>query len=367
MEAMAPLAPDDEFLCFGDRRAFETWQPEAANTRLIEVAQRESPTIAAAADGNRAPDDMFRLSRAVSRQRPDVFFSPSVYTYFPLPPRLPAVVTVHDTIAEQFPALTLPSRRARLFWHLKVRLAIRQACLILTVSEYSARSIERILGVPRHRIRVSGEAPSPAYGPSSVSDARAAAARAGVPEGSAWFIYVGGFNPHKRLDTIIDAHARIARESAHPPMLLLVGAVAGDVFLGEAARLRERIREVGTEPLVRWTGFVPDAELRHLSSGAVALLLPSEVEGFGLPAIEAAACGTPVVATRESPLPELLEGGGYFVTPGDVGALETAMRSLLGDPALRASMGDAARRRTATMTWRVAARAALDAIREAAA
>ncbi len=364
---MVALAPEDEFLCVGDRRAFAAWTPESPNCRLIEVAQGESPTVAAAAAGNRSPLDMLRLSRAVRRQRPDVFFSPSVYTYFPLPPGLRAVVTVHDTIAEQFPALTLPHWRARLFWHLKVALAIHQARLILTVSEYSARSIERILRVPRARIRVAGEAPSPAYTPSGADDVRAASGRAGVPAGTPWFIYVGGFNPHKRVDAIIAAHARLARGADRPPMLLLVGTTTGDVFLGEAGRLREQIRAAGTEDLVRWTGFVPDDELRHLSSGAVALLLPSEAEGFGLPAVEAAACGTPVVATRESPLPELLEGGGFFVAPGDVDAMETAMRRLLDDPVLREHVGAIAHARASLMTWEAAARATLDALREAAA
>ena len=75
-----------------------------------------------------------------------MFFSPSVYTYFPLPPGLRAVVCVHDCIAERFPELTLPSRRARLFWSAKVKLALWQARLVLTVSPYSARDLERVLG-----------------------------------------------------------------------------------------------------------------------------------------------------------------------------------------------------------------------------
>src|ERR671921_1334502 len=115
---------------------------------IVDVSQSMSPAQAAAADGYRSPGDMLKLTRAVWRDRPDVFWSPSVYTYFPLPPRQTALVTVHDTITERFPELTMPSRRARLFWKAKVQLAIWQATLVLTVSEFAAREIEAILGVP---------------------------------------------------------------------------------------------------------------------------------------------------------------------------------------------------------------------------
>lgn len=370
MRAMLPIAPDDEFICFGDQRAFEAWRAvgaDGANVTLVEVPQAVSPTIAAAADGSRSPADMLRLTSAVAREKPQVFFSPSVYTYFPLPPRQRAVVTIHDTIAERFPEFTLPTARARLFWRLKVGLAVRQARIVLTVSDYSARSITTVLGVPASRIRVTVEAPASAYSPSSAHEVAAAAARLGIPAGARWFTYVGGFNPHKRVDTIIEAHAGLARVLPDPPRLLLVGNATNDVFLGEVERLRDLVERAGTADLVHWTGFVPDDELRHLLTGAVASLLPSEAEGFGLPAVEAAACGTPVIATSESPLPELLAGGGIFIRPGDLQGLSAAMSGLLGDEARRRSMGCIARERASALTWEAGARRVLDAIYEAAA
>ena len=118
--AMVARAADDEFCFFVDERARDHFELAAPNVRTNVVSQAVSPTEAAAADGNRSPADMLRMTRAVWRDKPEVFFSPSVYTYFPLPPRLPAVVTVHDAIAERFPELTLPSRKARLFWNAKV-------------------------------------------------------------------------------------------------------------------------------------------------------------------------------------------------------------------------------------------------------
>ena len=365
---MTVMAPNHEFVCFGDDRAFAAFPYSPPNVTRVTVALSQSPTVAAAADGHRSPFDMLRLSRSVSRARPQVFFSPSVYTYFPLPPGLPAVITIHDTIAERFPHLTLPNARARLFWRLKVGFALRQARLVLTVSDYSARSIADVLGVARSSIRVAVEAPAAEYRPSIAADIASAAERATLPAGARWFTYVGGFSPHKRLDVIVNAHARVVRESdGAPPFLLLVGATTGDVFLGEAGRIRGLIEQLGTTTFVRWLGFVPDEELRHLHSGAVAALLVSECEGFGLPAVEAAACGTPVIATTESPLPELLAGGGVFVRPGDEDAVSDAMRQLLTDTVRQTALGARARDRAGTLTWTACARATLEAISEAAA
>lgn len=366
--AMVRLAPDDEFLCFLDTDAERSFRLEAPNVRRVVVAQGVSPTTAAGADSARSPWDMLRLTRAVARERVDVFFSPSVYTYFPLPPGLRAVVTVHDAIAERFPELTLPSRRARLFWQAKVHLALRQARLILTVSDYAAEELRTVLRVPAGRIRVASEAPAEAYRVPSTASAKAAAAvGAGVPPGARYLAYVGGFNPHKHVDLIVQAHADVSAGRADPPHLILVGTVSGDVFHGALATIRAAIAEAGTEALVHWAGFVPDEQLAPLLAGAVTAVLASASEGFGLPAVEAAACGTPVVATTASPLPHLLAGGGIFVAPGNRVALAAAFRTMLDDEPARQRMGQVARSRAAGLTWEAGARMALAAIREAAA
>jgi len=383
--AMVALAPEHEFVFFADPLSAGRFELSGRNVRLVTVALGAAPAEAASADGNRSPLDMLRLTRAVHREPLDVFFSPSVYTYFPLPPGLRAVVTVHDTIAERHPELTFPSRKARLFWSAKVKLALAQARLVLTVSEFSAREIHAVLRVARERIRVSVEAPASAYRPSEAQEIAAAASRIGLPCGARWFVYVGGFNPHKHVDRIVRAHARLVRPSRsmssgtggppaassppgeHAPHLLLVGSLDRDVFHGDQARIRAAIAEARTAELVHWTGFLPDEELRHLHSGALALLLPSECEGFGLPAVEAAACGAPVIATTASPLPELLEGGGFFIEPGSDEPLFAAMKQLLEEPELRARMGARALERARALNWPRGARAALDALEEAAA
>lgn len=365
--AMVALAPADEFVFFADAAAAKVFELAAPNVRLVTVAQKHSPTQAASADGARSPFDMLKLTAAVRREPLDVFFSPSVYTYFPLPPRLGALICIHDCIAERYPELTLPSRRARLFWNAKVWLALKQARLVLTVSDYSARDIESVLEVDPRKIRVCLEAPAPAFRPSeSRSEIERVATKLGIDPRSRWFVYVGGFNPHKHVDKIVGAHAALSRESATPPHLALVGSIDKDVFHGDQARIRELIREHGTGPLVHWTGYLPDDELRHLHSGSLALLLPSQCEGFGLPAVEAAACGAPVIATTNSPLPELLAGGGLFIEPGDERELLEALRSICADEPARRTLAVKALERARALTWPRGAQAALDALRECA-
>lgn len=368
LRAMVVEGASHEFVCFVDDRAARCFDLSGASVRMVVVHQTASPTTAASAAGSRSVADMWRMTRAVAREELDVFFSPSVYTYFPLPPSLAAVITFHDAIADRFPSLTLPSPRARLFWRVKVQMALAQSRIVLTVSDYAAAQVSRTLGVSRDRIRVAVEAAAPAYQPSeSVEDVMAAARRAGVPDGRRWFAYVGGFNPHKHVDAIVRAHASLARDTAEPPVLVLVGALDDDPFFGSQQRIRDEITRCGTGDHVRWAGYVPDDELRHLLSGAIALVLPSESEGFGLPAVEAAACGVPVIATTESPLPQLLEGGGIFVPPGDADALGSAMQCLAADESRRQALAAGALARARALSWTSSARAALSALEEAAA
>lgn len=369
MQAMLDIAPEHDFVAFGDDTALAAGPTGHANLRGIAVRQSVPASEAAAADGYRAPSDMLRLSRAVARERPHIFFSPSVYSFFPLPVGQRAVVTIHDAIAERHPALTLPTRRARIFWALKVRLALWQSRLVLTVSEYAADEIAEVHGISRSRVRVALEAPATAYYPATEREVDAARERTGIPATAPWFTYVGGFSPHKRLDLVLRAHAALVADHARAsaPRLVLAGRRSGDVFLSEGVTLESLAAALGTTDLVHWTGYLPDEELRALHTGAVATLLPSESEGFGLPAVEAAACGTPVIATTHSPLPRLLVGGGLFVDPGDLVGLTGAMRQLLADNDLRIRLGAAARKGAGALSWHDGARAALAALTEAAA
>ena len=365
---MVALGTRDSFICFLDQHAADCFDLRAPNVEPRVVAQDRSPTAAASADGHRSIRDMLRLTGAVAGANLDAFFSPSVYTYFPLPPRLRALVTVHDAIADRFPELTLGSWRARAFWRLKVSFALWQARLVLTVSDFAAQDIARVLHVKPSRIRVALEAPASAYTiPATPQEVAQAARQYGLPSDVGWFVYVGGFNPHKNVDLLVHAHASVAQKlGSAAPHLVLVGPTSQDVFFGEREQIERIIEEEGTGPLVHWLGFLPDTQLRLIHAGALALVLPSTCEGFGLPAVEAAACGTPTVATTESPLPQLLAGAGLFVGPGNVEHLTDALMTMATDTHERTRMAAQARVCAARLSWERGARDALSALYELA-
>lgn len=367
MRELVALAPQHEFLCVGDASAFAALPLTAPNVRHVLVPQDVAPTDAASADGYRSARDMWRLARAASRLNADVFFSPSVYTFYPLRPGQRALITLHDAIAERFPELTLPSARARLFWRLKLGLAVRQARLILSVSDYAAAQVAAAYGLPASRLRVAVEAPANTYYPAPAVEVAAALHETSIPNGAPYFTYVGGFSPHKRLDVILRSHATLVGREHPAPHLVLIGRLEGDAFFTSRAQLLGLIERLGTTRHVHWTGFVPDDVVRALHTGGVASLLVSESEGFGLPAVEAAACGVPVVATTESPLPQLLAGGGIFVAPGDEAALTAAMSRLLRAPDEARAMGQRAREAAGALSWRRTAEATLLALHEVAA
>jgi glycosyltransferase involved in cell wall biosynthesis len=367
VEAMVEEGRDHEFVCFLDELSAAGFGLKGPNLRTVVVDQGTPPTIAAASGSRRSLRDMLRLTGAVRRGGLDAFLSPSVYGYFPLPPGLPAVVTVHDAIAERFPELTLPSWKDRWSWRAKVRLALMQARLFLTVSDYAAREVSTHLGVPADRLRVTLEGVSKVFRPSrSEAEVQAAADRARLPVGASWLMYVGGFGPHKHVDVIVRAHAEIVKRRPDPRLMLVLVGHYEDGFHTDVSGIRDVIKQCGTEHLVRWVGFLPDSEVRHLHCGALALLLPSASEGFGLPAVEAARCGTPVIATTESPLPQLLEGGGLFVQPGDTRVLIAAIDRMLSNETERRAMGQQALERASALSWSRAGRVALDALEEVA-
>ena len=247
----------------------------------------------------------------------------------------------------------------------KVQMALAQSTLVLTVSDYAATRGEPTLGVRRDRMRVAVEAAAPVYQPSDGGGSacrRARRRRARRPSLVRLRRRVQpaqARRPHR-------SRARGARADARGRDDRAVARARrdhdADTFYGVAQGIRDEIARCGTADQVRWAGYVPDDELRHLLSGAVALVLPSETEGFGLPAVEAAACGVPVIATTESPLPQLLEGGGFFVAPGDTAALGDRHAAAL-DRRARTASAPSRSRAPARLSWRERARdaAALDA------
>lgn len=362
---LTDLAATHEVTLVVDEQTASQW-PLPAKARVTAVPTREQPTRAAVAKGARAPADLWRLSSAASRGDFDVFLFPAVYSFYPLLRRTPTVVAFHDAIAEDHPALVFPGPRARLLWTAKTWLARRQADRVLTVSESARLDVVRVFGIPEDRIRVVPEGAGSVFRPTGDAAAhRAVRERYRLPPEGSLLLHVGGLSPHKNLVRLLDALSHLG-PAAPPWHLALVGDPAGDAFLSDHPRLVRAIGGARLEDRVTLTGFVPDHDLALLYNAATMLVFPSLAEGFGLPALEAMACGLPVAASRRGALPEVLGGAGLLFDPEDPRDMAGTILRLLADQGLRARLGKAGLERSSAFSWTTSARLTLEVLEEAA-
>jgi len=361
---LVELDPASRYVLFiDDATAAEADLPDGAERLVVELSR--PPSQAAAADSSRGPLDLLRLTRAARRARLDAFLFTSVYTWFPVP-GIPSVVGVHDTIADDLPGLTFPDRRARVLWRLKQAAAVRTARVVFTVSETSQRALAARLGRPAERLPVVPEAPDPVFVPQAAASVAAARASIGLAAEQPFVLFWGGVSPHKNVETLLDAFAALGPDRIDGAALVVVGDLERETYVSSAADVRRRIADLGIAERVLLPGFVPDEALAALLTGATAVALPSLAEGFGLPAVEAAACGAPLVLSDLPAHRESIGDAALFFPPTDTAALTRALGSVLADPELRARLAEKARKAVAPLTWEAAATRVRELVSEAA-
>ena len=353
LSAFVGLYPNEQYEFFLDSVEAASSMPIGVTSHLLRAGV---PTVqAASADGRRSLGDMWRMSTALSSAPLDVVLFPTVYSFVPVATRAKKIVFIHDVIAETFPQLTLPKLSARLFWNAKVALGRRQADAIVTVSEYSRDQIVRKFGVPRDRVFVVGEASDPHFRVIDKTEACSRVRAFGLDPAKRLLAYVGGFGPHKNLLELVTAFASLAaRPEFSDITLVMVGECRREVFHSYFNEIDALIGRLGIRSRVAFPGYLPDSDVVALLNTSALLALPSLMEGFGLPAVEAAACGCPVVATTASPLPALLGPAGMYVDPG-TGQLERALDRVLQSAELRGQMGQAGVAAAKRLSWRAAA------------
>jgi glycosyltransferase involved in cell wall biosynthesis len=349
--ALVELHPESEYTLYVEQTSVPEDLPENLAARVVDLSRR--PAEAAAAASSRSVADLLRLTRAVRSDRPDVFLFPSLYTWFPTP-GVRTVVGLHDTIADDLPELALPSMRDRRLWRAKQWLALRSAARIFTVSEVSRAAIARLHDVPPEQVPIVTEAPDPVFTAGAPAESPRLLRELDLVE-DRFVLYAGGISPPKIVVGLVDAYASVARRLSDPPPLVLVGDLETETYASAAAHVRDRIAAHGIAEQVRLPGFVPDRTLAALYANAAVVTLPTLAEGFGLPAVEAAACGAPLVLSDLPAHRASIGDAALFVPPGDTPALEQALERALGDSELRRDLGDRAHDAVAGRTWAAAA------------
>jgi glycosyltransferase involved in cell wall biosynthesis len=266
----------------------------------------------------------------------------------PLSSPCPYVTVIHDLAIYRTPQFFTLRKRALVGALLP--LVTRGAAAVATVSESSRADVRQVLGVPDDRLVLLPGAPHPDCRPASDQAVANARARHGLAR--PYLLTVGTLEPRKNLPLLLRAFDRLCAGPDAPVADLVV--VGGKGW--RDAELRSELARRLPGGRVRVLGYVSQPDLVALYSGAIAMAYPSHFEGFGLPVVEAMACGAPVVATDVPALREASGGAALLVPPGDESALADALRLLAVDPVARAQARERGLRRAAQLSWEMSAR-----------
>jgi glycosyltransferase involved in cell wall biosynthesis len=271
---------------------------------------------------NRLWWDQIGLRRRLRQDRIDVFLSP--YYKGPVFASCPVVLTVHDLFFIGYLGRSL-SWRDRLMTTL-AKLYAAAATAIIADSDYSKRAIMTRLGVEAGKIRVIPVGLAEEFRPSALTPTVATRYGLAPP----YLLYVGNFRLHKNVGTLLEAFEMLPIADRRHLQLVLAGGDSANRPL-----LEDRACRLGIAHQVRFPGLIADDDLPQVYSGATLLVLPSLEEGFGLPALEAMACGTPVVASERAAIPEVVGTAGLLFDPDKPRALAEALLRMLNDAGLR--------------------------------
>lgn len=301
--------------------------------------------------------EQYRIPLSLARERVDVVHEP----HYVLPPlvRCRSVVTIHDCIHLMFPQY-LPSRLAYVYAKGSMWAASRKADRILTVSEASKRDILRFFDVPAEKVSVIYNAIDERFlAPANAE--RMDLVRQRYQLDHPFVLYVGNIKPHKNIERLIDAFGRARRHGPDHLKLIIIGDE-----ISKYPALRQSVHKHKLDKHVRFLGFQPTETLAAFYRLARAFVFPSLYEGFGLPPLEAMACGSPVVTSNVSSLPEVAGGAALLVDPYDADAIADGIVQAVTDETLRADLIRRGLERARSFSWPQSVRKIHDIYRQVA-
>ena len=338
---------------------FVRWlaQIDGANEYVLLQSRKDSTTIIKQHNFRRVPLwtpphhrlEQHSLPAEIARLGLDLLHSPDFIP--PFRARCRTVITVHDLAFLLYPHfLTKESAR----YYSQIDQAVRRADHIIADSKSTRQDILRMLGVPPAKVSVVYLAANPLYRPISLAQSRRWVEEKFDLRGD-FILFVSTIEPRKNLPTLLRAYRQLLDAYKLDVGLALVG---GEGWLhDEIPSLVEKLR---LKERVRFLGRVPDDDLLHLYNAAGVLAHPAFYEGFGLPPLEAMACGTPVIVSRASSLPEVVGDAGLLIEPEDVDAWAAALHRVFSDDALRGELSQKALARSSYFSWERTARQILD-------
>jgi alpha-1,3-rhamnosyl/mannosyltransferase len=274
---------------------------------------------------------------ALRRARATLYHSP--YYLMPYRPGVPTVLTIHDLIPLLFPHHS--TAQARLLFRWAMALALRAARRVIAISEATRRDLLAHFRVPAAHVVVAPEAADPSFRPRPAAEVETVRRKYGLS--GQYILYLGSNKPHKNLLHLVEAFSRLTPHTSH---LVIAG-----VWDPRYPEVRQRAEALGLEERVCFLGPVAESDLPAVYSGATLFAFPSLYEGFGLPVLEAMACGAPVVCSNTSSLPEVAGDAALTFDPTSIDAIADALRRLLSDSELRAELRTRGLHRAAQFSW----------------
>ena len=301
-----------------------------------------------------APSGRGAFRTLVKEAKVDLLHVPSSFAPTPCP--VPLVSTIHDIAPFLYPNV-LPFR-LRLRYKRQFRRTVEEASRIVTVSQITYSALGVYAGVDQTKVRVIHNGVSQRFVPQTDLKILAAVrSRHSLPQ--RFGFWVGDFRPEKNLSFLIQAWARLKGRVPDLPALVLAGEKKG-----EFRKLKKQVSEHGLDGEVLFSGFIPDDDLPAVYSAATVFVFPSLYEGFGLPPLEAMACGTPCVVSNSSSLPEVTGSAALLFNPTSLEGFEECMVRVLSQPELSKSLREAGLKQAALFPWKKAADETLQVYRE---
>jgi glycosyltransferase involved in cell wall biosynthesis len=347
LRELAILLPDTEWFCYSTRPVVGLPDSPRFHLRLGRGFSARWGSI-------HLQTGVVRQAR---RDRVDLFWGPLQVLPLPLAEEMPTVVTLHDLVFERYPE-TL-SWRNRVLLRRLARPSLQRATRVVAVSEATASAAVADLGLPRERLRVVRNAvDSKAELPSVEESRRFVHETCGVL--GDYLLFVGTLEPRKNLEGLLAAVETLIERERFDGRVVLVGGRGW-----RATGLEAQLSHPALAARIHRPGYLERSHLVHLYRAARLFVMPSLYEGFGLPVLEAMACGTPVVCSDREPFPEVAGDAAVLASLEAEDGLADAIDRVWNDQSLRQRLSEAGRRRAAGFEWSASARAMADVLSEA--
>jgi glycosyltransferase involved in cell wall biosynthesis len=342
LHSFAGLDRESEFITYVSMDGPSPWIPARFGVRRVSA----NPFVRLG----------FELSGKLREDHPDLLH---VQYTAPLRCPVPVVVSVHDVSFLEHPEFFPRYRGLQL--RLTVRRTVRSAAKILTTSDFSSAAIQRAYGVSPDDVAVVPIAAAPEFRPEHIDNALDGV-RTQFQLPSPFILSVGDLQPRKNQIGLIKAFAELVK--SFPQLRHRLVLAGKETWLG--AKVREAAKESGVGDRIRFLGYVTDQDLLHLYNACDLFVFPSFYEGFGLPILEAMACGRAVTCSNTSAIPEVADGAAILFNPYSIPEMTRAMADLLRDAELRARMERLGQQRAAHFSWQKSAQQTLDVYYEVA-